>query len=79
MPGSLKSDLGARRELDGLEPVEDEQGALAADVLGEAFAAGPGIEGRVGHAEPDAQGVIEEGLGGGLTVLRCALGIEGPA
>ena len=67
MPGSLKwPACGPGRELDRLQAIQDEERALVLEQLGEPLAAGPGIERRIGDAEPFAEGVFEERFGRGL-------------
>ena len=49
-----------------------------ANVFGQLFAARPGIGWQIGHAEPFAQSIVEERIGGGLAILGRALRIERP-
>ncbi len=68
----------AGRVLERLDAVEDEQGALADDGVGEQAAFVPRRERRLAlHAEP-FEGVGKEGVFGGLPVFLGALAVEAP-
>jgi hypothetical protein len=69
---------GARRMLQGLDAVEEEERFFLGDELGEAFAAGSGVARvRVGIAEPFERGGEEEfGGGGAFAFFAGALAVE---